>query len=176
MTEPETTPPEEQAHDIDAYLVYAAQLYHDSSPRLVLEPSDGNHEQCARSRSGCRANLLDERLERVAVPLGELVRIAVDHADARDGYAADREVDDDAGRRIGEIIGSAQYKALDDLRAEGRAEIVGRLAALRGEWAARRQEAIHLRETVGGRCADIAGAWAGLYSQVIAQLDRVVGS
>ncbi|GAA3722721.1 hypothetical protein GCM10022224_104410 [Nonomuraea antimicrobica] len=164
----------EQAYDIDAYLVYVTQLRHDGPAHLVLEPYDSDHALCLANPGGCTANLIEASRRCGRVSLGELVQLAVVHENARDGYPYAQETDDQASRAIGVIIGAAQRMALDELRAEGRAELVGRLAALRQQLVSLQQEAVYTRETADGHSSYSAGDRADLYGQLIDQLDQVV--
>ncbi|WP_214327868.1 hypothetical protein [Nonomuraea sediminis] len=73
-----------------------------------------------------------------------------------------------------ELVQAAQRRMTEDLKAEGRAELLDRLTALRQTWADRQRAEIYTRETADGPSAGLASARADLYGQLIADLDQVM--
>ncbi|MFB4285675.1 hypothetical protein ACBJ59_61185 [Nonomuraea sp. MTCD27] len=97
----------------------------------------------------CVANLLRADQAAGTVTLGTILRLAAEHEAAR------------------------RPTRPEELTAV-RAELADRLAELRRTWVNRRQEALCIRETAGGRDAGIASLRADLIGQLLAELDLAV--
>lgn len=185
-----------QAHAVDSYRLYAAQLVHGAPPHLALECPhdeclDDGHDRCAKEET-CLHNLLDDGQRRGPVELGALIDLATAHEIERAGserpacsvvdvpgvgptrVQGDGDLTDGGRQALGELMRAAQRKGVEDLKAQGRTELAERLAALRQTWLARQQKFSSLFEVVDGARAEAVDAGAELIGHMLAELDQAV--
>ncbi|OPG13683.1 hypothetical protein [Microbispora sp. GKU 823] len=86
------------------------------------------------------------------------------------------DLDEQGAAKLAEVVRAAQRKHVEDLKAEGRAELHEQLRALRAKWNTRRAKREAHRETADGPTARLASIEHDIYARVIDELDQLLAS